>query len=470
MDRLLGAKGMLPSSLENTCLAESADLAAARRFFHWELEFPEVFFESDGTRRSSPGFDAVLGNPPWDMMREDPGTGRADRQWFAPLVRFTREAGVYTEQSDGHANSYQLFFERAVALTRPGGRIGLVLPSGFATDHGSAPLRRLLFSRCAADAMIGFVNRHRIFPVHRSVRFLLLTASRGGSTTAMACRFGETDPGVLQTDCDVAASSSWFPVRLSPALIEKLSGDDLTIPDVGSPVDLAILERAATLFRPLGDKAGWHVRFGRELNATDDRAELREKGEGLPVLGGRQIEPFTVRLGRPPYRISPRDARRLLGNRHLRARLAYRDVASSTNRQTLIAAVLPAGSVSTHTLFCLRTPLASRLQWLLCGLFNSFVVNFLVRLYVVTHVTTGIVERLPVPTADEIGPSSNEIAAAARVLSRGIRAPLVAWLNATVAARYQLTESEFAHVLATFPLVPSAERDASLEVFRRLSA
>jgi hypothetical protein len=468
VDRLLGAHGLLPSSVEATCLAESADLAAARRFFHWELEFPEVFFEPDGTRRRSPGFDAVLGNPPWDMMREDPGARRADRQWFAPLVRFTREAGVYTEQSDGHANSYQLFFERAVALTRPGGRIGLVLPSGFATDHGSAPLRRLLFSRCAADAMVGFVNQRRIFPVHRSVRFLLLTASRGTPTTSMACRFGEADPGVLPTESgDGASDSSWFPIRLSPALIEKLSGDDLTIPDVRSPADLAILERAATLFRPLGDKAGWHVRFGRELNATDDRAELRERGEGMPVLGGRQIEPFTTRLERPPYRIAPRDAARLLGNRHLRARLAYRDVASSTNRQTLIAAVLPAGSVSTHTLFCLKTPLASRLQWLLCGLFNSFVVNFLARLHVVTHVTTRIVERLPVPTADEIGPSSSRIAAAARRLSRGIREPLLAWLNAMVAVRYQLTESEFAHVLATFPLVPRAERDAALRAFRR---
>lgn len=471
VDRLLGAKGPLPSSVEKTCLSESAELAAARRFFHWELEFPEVFFEPDGTRRTSPGFDAVLGNPPWDMMREDPGAGRADRQWFAPLVRFTREAGVYTEQSNGHANSYQLFFERAVALTRPGGRIGLVLPSGFATDHGSAPLRRLLFSRCAADAMIGFINRRRIFPVHRSVRFLLLTASHGGATTSMACRFGETDPSVLQTDSeDCASDSSWFPIHLGPAVIEKLSGDDLTIPDVRSRVDLSILERAATLFRPLGDKAGWHVRFGRELNATDDRAELREKGEGMPVLGGRQIEPFTTRLERAPYRISPRDAARLLGDRHLRARLAYRDVASATNRLTLIAAVLPAGTVSTHTLFCLRTHLPSRLQWLLCGLFNSFVVNFLARLHVVTHVTTRIVERLPVPTAEQIGPSSsNEIAAAARVLSRGIREPLVAWLNATVAARYQLTESEFAHVLATFPLVPRAERDAALRVFQRLA-
>ena len=75
-------------------------------------------------------------------------------------------------------------------------------------------------------------------------------------------------------------------------------------------------------------------------------------------------------------------------------------MASATNRLTLIAAILPAGSVSTHTLFCLRTPLPLPSQHFLCGLFNSLVVNYLVRLRVTTHVTTTIVERLPVPRRD----------------------------------------------------------------------
>ena len=67
---------------------------------------------------------------------------------MTPVVRFTRDAGVYDAQSDGHANRYQLFVERAMALTRRGGRLGLVLPSGLATDHGSAALRRRLLSQC----------------------------------------------------------------------------------------------------------------------------------------------------------------------------------------------------------------------------------------------------------------------------------------------------------------------------------
>ena len=78
-------------------------------------------------------------------------------------------------------------------------------------------------------------------------------------------------------------------------------------------------------------------------------------------------------------------------------RLAYRDVASSTNRLTLIAAILPAGTVTTHTLFCLKTKLDEESQHFLCGMFNSFVANYLVRMRVTTHVTVAIIDRLPLP-------------------------------------------------------------------------
>src|SRR6185295_11448125 len=106
---------------------------------------------------------------------------------------------------------------------------------------------------------------------------------------------------------------------------------------------------------------------------------------------------------------------------------------------TLIAAVLPGGCVSTHTVFCLRTPLPPSAQHFLCGLFNSFVVNYLVRLRVTTHVTTGTVEQLPIPTAAAAPAAFHEIAALAHLLARRADAPARARLNARVAALYQLT-------------------------------
>jgi hypothetical protein len=471
-DAILKDGGALPTGMRKRYLQAAADIAVQRRFLHWELEFPEIFFDASGTRLANPGFDAVIGNPPWEMLRGDSGSGDRrvrGRQLAAATVRFARESGSFSARGDGHANCYQLFLDRAMALTRAGGRIGLVLPSGITADHGSAALRRQLFATYAVDALVGFDNRRAIFPVHRSVRFVLLTATSGAPTSRIACRFGEHDPAVLETHPDDnAGTADWFPVQLTTQCIERLSGESCAVPELRAAIDVAIAERAATLFPPLGARGGWNAQFGRELNASDDRGCFRTGG-GLPVMAGRHIEPFRCDVAAATTFISERDASRRLGHRHRRPRLAYRDVASATNRQTLIAAMLPADCVTTHTLFCLRSPLAGRSQQFLCGLLNSYVLNYLVRQRVTTHVTTALVERLPVPTAAQAAGMFAGIAAMSRLLGRRPDVRMLARLNARVAQLYRLSLDEFAHVLTTFPLVPDAEREASLRMFRAIA-
>ena len=469
-DAILTGRGPLPPAMTERCLAAAAAIAAGRRFFHWELEFPELFFDRNGTRAVAAGFDAIVGNPPWDMVRADAGSppARADaRRTTAQLVRFTRDSGIYTAQSDGHANRYQLFAERAVALTRQGGRIGLVLPSGLATDHGSARLRRRLLTGCDVDALVGIDNRRGIFPIHRSVRFLLVTASRGGPTRSIACRLGLDDPSELERLGDEpAATASWFPVRLAVETLDRLSGPDLTVPMIATGRDLGIVERATALFPALGSDHGWRARFGRELNATDDRAAFRPAGGGLPLVEGKHLEPFRAAIGMAARAVSRADAARLLGSAgYARPRLAYRDVAGAANRLTLIAAVLPKGCVSLHTVFCLRTALPPRAQHFLCGLFNSLVVNYLVRLRVSTHVTTATVERLPIPTAVLAPGAFREIAALARLLARKDDLDAFARLNRRVAELYQLSADEYRHVLETFPLIEADVRQRLLSAF-----
>ena len=468
-DAALTGRSALPLRTTARYLDEAETIGEARRLFHWELEFPEVFFDPDGTRRLDAGFDAVIGNPPWDMMRADRGAADARsraRLDMTPVIRFTRDAGIYAAQSDGQTNRYQLFVERAIALTRRDGRLGLVLPSGLATDHGSAALRRLLFSRCRVDAIVGMDNHRGVFPIHRSVRFLLVTGSVGAPTERIACRLDLDDPADLEAIGDDLAATR-FPIQLSPSLLERISGPGLALPNLRHGTDLLIVERAAALFPPLGSGEGWAVRFGRELNASDDRAAFRPARRGLPVVEGKHLEPFHAALDATRHSIAAADARRLLRSaRHDHLRLAYRDVASATNRLTLIAAVLPAGCVSTHTVFCLRTPLPSRAQHLLCGFFNSFVVNYLVRMRVTTHVTTGVVEQLPIPSPAAAPAACREIAALARLLA-GRRDPrALARLNARVAELYQLSADEFTHILDTFPLIPREERDEALRAFK----
>jgi hypothetical protein len=455
-----GSTGVLPARHATRRLALAAATARERRFLHWTLEFPEVFFGADGAPLGSSGFDAILGNPPWEMLR-------GEHRDAATLVRFARGAGMYRLQGRGHANLYQLFLERALTLLSPGGRLGLVLPSSLALDHGSAALRRHLLDRCAVDSIVGFENRDAVFPIHRSLRFLLVTATRGVSSGTIACRFGERDPRTLDRIPDAGVPRDAFPVSLTPRLIARLSGDSLVIPDLRTPADLEIAEKAAAT-PPLGSTEGWRARFGRELNATDDAEIFRPAGGGLPIVEGKQLAPFAVDVRAARWSVPAREARaRLQGEPFARARIAYRDVASAGNRLSLIAAIVPEGCVTTHTVFCLKNPMPLRDQRVLCALLNSYVANFLVRQRIGTHLSTAIVERLPVPRPGQASIAYVELA---RLSSRLEADPddgdAAARVQARAARLYGLSADELSHVLDTFPLVPAERREAVLSAWR----
>ena len=149
-----------------------------------------------------------------------------------------------------------------------------------------------------------------------------------------------------------AGESRWFPVHLTPAMLERVSGPDLAIPLLGSAVDVAIVERAAALFPPLGSASGWGARFGRELNATDDRETFREREGGrlrpgqLPIVEGKHLEPFRVAVSAGRHSVGSREAARLLPDgRYRKMRLAYRDVADLPTAPDLAVIATPAEGV-----------------------------------------------------------------------------------------------------------------------------
>jgi len=143
-------------------------------------------------------------------------------------------------------------------------------------------------------------------------------------------------------------------------------------------------------------------------------------------------------------------------------------VASATNRLTLIAAVVPAGAATVHTLFCQRGVAGARDQWFLCAILNSFVANYLVRLRVTTHVTAGILARLPVPRPAGDAPVLHHLADMAKTLSsldQPEESELYARLQGAVARLYGLTEEELRHMLATFPLIDDRTKEMTMTSF-----
>ena len=462
LEELRHGGGPLPGHISGPLLEDVRHVTASRNFFHWTLEFPEAFYDESGAPLERPGFDAVLGNPPWEMLRADAGNGAAT----AALTGFARRSGVYPLGVTGHANLFQLFIERALQLVKQSGRVGFIVPAGLATDHGCAALRRELLDRTTLDMFLTLENRDAIFPVHRGLKFALFTLSASGATSSVPVRAGVRTPATLDLIPDSGDDSA--AISLPRSLLQRISGDQLAIPEIRSAADLELVSQIAFSCPPLGDSDGWSVRFGRELNATEDRPYFIEGGHGLPVLEGKHVQPFRVDTRACRLSIAPDTARRLLrgSSSFSTPRLAYRDVAAATNRLTLIAAIVPAGVVTTHTLFCVRRPPDIESQEFLCGIFNSFVANHLVRMRVGTHVTTAVIDRLPVPKPSRKLASFTRLASLARHLTRSDDEDARAEHQALAARLYGLSEDAFAHILNGFPLVARAERDAALSSFR----
>jgi hypothetical protein len=104
----------------------------------WERAFAAVFAERGG-------FDAFVGNPPWVSY-----AGRAAQ----PLASELRAEYARYEAFGGYRNLQGLFVERCARLLRPGGRLGLVLPSSMSELAGYRPTRRAHDRLCAPDATL----------------------------------------------------------------------------------------------------------------------------------------------------------------------------------------------------------------------------------------------------------------------------------------------------------------------------
>lgn len=125
-------------------------MSRQKRFFHWELEFPEIFFEHDGTPGGDrAGFDAVVGNPPY--VRQE---------------KISPEKPFYQEQYEvahGSADLFVYFFEQGLRLLRPGGRLAYISSNSWLRAHYATPLRRFLRQHTDVEQIIDLGDT-RVFP------------------------------------------------------------------------------------------------------------------------------------------------------------------------------------------------------------------------------------------------------------------------------------------------------------------
>lgn len=102
--------------------------------FDWKAAFPQAF------AGDNPGFDAVIGNPPYVLLQDE---FRDDNQLSYFRARFST--------ASYKIDTYHLFIEQSLWLARSSGRCAMITPANFLTNNYLSPLRRLLLERSTID-------------------------------------------------------------------------------------------------------------------------------------------------------------------------------------------------------------------------------------------------------------------------------------------------------------------------------
>lgn len=413
---------------------------------HMPYLFPEVFL------RERPGFDALVGNPPWEELhvaehhwwglrlpglRSMPQAKRVvalrelrknrpdlEDQYLADIeqvnsLRRAIAAGPFPGVGAAHLDLYQMFGWRNWSLLREAGRAGLVLPRGALSGASLAEWRRSVLAGGAfADVCFLTNNMKWIFPnVHPQYTVGLTVVERGAEHVVRFSGpfFSQTEfVSEAATMAEVPAEEfgSWSETAAFPLIRGAAAAQVLrtmmhagTFRDTPPDVDLALIQ---------GD-----------LNATKDKPvlefDVEESRDRIPIGTGASFNIWNPDAG-IPYAYSPPDLLRPYlrgkferatrtsrsayagmtlpeGRLQLdRARIVYRGIARATDTRTSIPCLAPPGRAIVDPAHMVVTRRGSaRHEAFLLGVMASLPFDWSARRWVELHLTFGILTRLPVP-------------------------------------------------------------------------
>jgi hypothetical protein len=439
-------------------------LSEQYQFLHWHLAYPDVFRVPDKGERPeneqtgwNGGFDVVLGNPPWDMQEVK------DNEFFvvsypeilsvrsakdkinilrriqeeSPLLwfsygeyvrqthgqkQFMQNSSRYPLAASGRLNLYRLFIETAHTVISSSGFMGLVVPSGFASDSFSQPHFTALHGNGQIASLFDFENRKGFFPnVDSRYHFCLLTIS-GVNTPHFQTDFvffaqDESELGNRLRHVGMSAKDlhKLNPITATAPLFRSRWDMDLvTILQADRPILADATEegwRIESVLMFMVNAAMTHHRTADELETSG--FELQQSwfvsgaGKWLPLYEGKMVgaydhraasirfdpsnrvrrnqpDDFTLEdhqdaenVALPAFWVAETAVRERCGSLP-RWLLVVKDVTSATNERTCIASFLPSAAL-TDSVPWIRNPHSAHLNACLLANLNSIPLDFVAR-------------------------------------------------------------------------------------------
>ena len=432
-------------------IAEAAEIARQYRFFHWPLEFPNVF------HREFPGFDVVVGNPPWNEVNveelnfyalREPGlkgiTSLSERReriteldlnhpeyrnefdaqtiHSRVLQSFFASSGTYQIQGAGNRDLYKLFCERYCHLVRQEGHLGVVLPRTAFLAVGAKGFRQWLFGRASVKTLDFLLNAGRwAFDMEPRYTVALLSAQR--KTANELTTFRVTGPSSNLTDFLMSAQLVGVEIGVSSL------DENKALPLVPTQEHANVLARLrkGVPFSELQDPtktrravAKESIHALQELNETTHRY-LFSHTQGVPVWKGRSFDQYQPHGNEPAGYARWDDVLTFAHQKRRRSpvfkrmfstevladpkthpmnhcRIAFRDVTNRTNSRTVLACLVPPRVPLTNSApYLVVTGWLPLSQASLLGMMNSTPFDWLARRYVETHLNFYVLNMLTVP-------------------------------------------------------------------------
>lgn len=403
-----------------------------------EINLPEIFFEDDGSLKNNPGFDVVIGNPPWEVWKPNSdeffkkydtkylelknSTQKKERQielfqqhpsikerWEGTKQRFKKGSAYFRSDKNFHfqkwkvdgrtastdLNLYKLSLERFDQLVINKGKVSLLVPDNLMTDLGTSGLRHLLFDSYHVKEFLSFENRKGIFEgIHRSYKFAVLIYNKEKKDYKTFKTF------FYAKDLEELNGQNKFDYQMD--LVRQHSGDKYSLVETRSKSHYDLYKKIVSKYLPVRDTK--IIQFGTDFHKTNDsKYFLPIEESDVPLYEGKFMNQFTVSPERVFEGVSEEMAVKKSKSLYKSYRLAFRDISSSTNKKTLVATILPKGSVGTNTLSIERdSNLLTELERLFyLGIFNSYVIDFIIRQLIDKHVNLHFFNQLPIPCFKE---------------------------------------------------------------------
>jgi type I restriction-modification system DNA methylase subunit len=390
------SKALEGLSIEDRIVTETALKAAkGKRFFHWELEFPEVFYGPRlGTtqvieRIENAGFDAVIGNPPYDVLEKERGI----ENWpHENVLNYIKNFTKYKACLGGKLNLYRPFMILGLNLVTLGGYYSQIIPMSFMGDYSLANTRRYTILEHAIISITAFPQKddpHRrvFFEAKLSTCIPVIKRDKAGHGSHFVIR---TYPANTFDDTPMEC----FPIIEDLMLIDP---EFLPIP-IRTQVEIKLASKIHRECIRLRDVA--NIARG-EINQTVFRKFITTNLSHKPLLKGAEIRMFGFNIKLSQGQKEYFDKKSYEGQhkqiKPVSQRIATQRITGVDEAKRLVCAISRNSSYfadSTNSII----PNGKNHIWFLLGLLNSNLLNWRFSLTSTNNnVGTNELEMLPYP-------------------------------------------------------------------------